>query len=164
MMKGLLFGITLSISLLGCTSSSSPKWVNTSNVGIVDGDTISLFKRDGSYQTIRLLCIDAPESSQYGGGMATQELEILIKEVSEVGIYPYGRDQYGRILAVIERPSGPSVNTMMILRGMAFKDYMHQCPIRRAINSAHRRASDAQVGVHGLDIQRPSEYRRERRQ
>lgn len=105
---------------------------------VVDGDTI---KVDG--QTVRLICIDTPESKYRGraqycldnetncGELATEALELMIKEdkflvgAGEVKCYYEKKDMYGRILGECYSFDGRnesmySLNYKLINEGYAF--------------------------------------------
>jgi len=92
---------------------------------VVDGDTIIL-RSDSSPSdiTIRLVGIDAPETSkakrepgQPYGQAATKHLAALILNKA-VTIREYGRDRYGRVLAVVFL-NGTNINLEMVKAGLA---------------------------------------------
>jgi endonuclease YncB( thermonuclease family) len=90
---------------------------------VVDGDTIHVFG-NGSETTIRLVGIDAPETShaknqpgQPFSQTATKHLAGLVLSKS-VDFKAYGTDRYGRVLAVVF-VNGKDVNLEMLKAGLA---------------------------------------------
>lgn len=89
-----------------------------------DGDTVVLVGRGTGRVTVRLYGVDAPEtrkpdsSGQPFGGQAKRVLmfKVLGKEVAaEV----QDRDQYGRVVAVLQL-AGRDINAEMVTEGMAW--------------------------------------------
>ena len=90
---------------------------------VYDGDTI-LVAGGGQRRLVRLLGIDAPETSKTKGKpgqpysrKARRHLADLILKQS-VTLETYGEDRYGRILAVVRR-GGRDINNAMIDAGLA---------------------------------------------
>ena len=90
---------------------------------VVDGDTIHVMG-NGTETTIRLVGIDAPETSknkrepgQPFGQTATKHLAGLVLNKS-VEFKTYGTDRYGRVLAVVF-VDGKDVNLEMLKAGLA---------------------------------------------
>ena len=128
-MVGLFFGM-LGSAVCAETISGIPT--------VVDGDTIKV-----QGKTVRLICIDTPESKYRGraqycldnetncGEMATEALELMIKEdkymvgADEVKCYYEKEDMYGRILGECYGYDGRneamySYNYQLINEGYAF--------------------------------------------
>ena len=96
-------------------------------VSVGDGDTIRV--RVGSQAlTVRLLCIDSPESDQEGGSQATNRLRSLLPRNQSVQLRQVGRDRYGRTLAEVYS-GGRSVNLQMVREGyaVAYRQYLSNC-------------------------------------
>ena len=135
-------------------------------VSVGDGDTIRVFA--GSRRlTIRLACIDAPESSQRPwGARATAFLKQLTPVGSEVTLRVQTTDRYGRTVAELLNHRG-NVNQLMVGAGQAFayRRYLSQCDAQRYLqleNEAQRQGTGVwSVGPSG--ITRPWDYRRGRR-
>jgi endonuclease YncB( thermonuclease family) len=127
-------------------------------VTVVDGDTI---KRGGIYY--RLHGIDAPEMDQLCecdgrtipcGWLAAGQLEALIKgrglkcEVLNV-------DSYGRPIARCMTSDGRDISEEMVMSGYAFayerysRDYL----------AVDRMAEAAKIGLRGMNVELPWEYR-----
>ena len=84
-------------------------------VSVGDGDTVRV--SDGSRQiTVRLACIDAPESSQRPwGARSTALLRQLTPVGSEVSLRVQTTDRYGRTVAELLNHRG-NVNQLMVSR------------------------------------------------
>ena len=91
-------------------------------VGVVtrvsDGDTIWVTDAQRVRHKIRLLGIDAPESSQAFGGESTARLKALVGGKS-VRVTYSERDQYGRVLGTVWL-DGVDINMQMVREGMAW--------------------------------------------
>ena len=134
-------------------------------VSVGDGDTIRV--SEGSTRlTIRLACIDAPETSQRPWGpRSTTFLKQLTPVGSEVKLRVQTKDRYGRTVAELLNRQG-NVNQLMVGAGQAFayRRYLRQCDSQRYLqleNEAQRQG----IGVWSIGqsgITRPWDYRRGR--
>lgn len=100
-------------------ASSSPTDKPYQVVHVVDGDTFDA--TDGQVKfRVRIAGLDAPESKQAFGKLATLELKKLI-EGKEIMILPVGRglDQFNRVLGQVFF-DGKDISTLMIGQGFAF--------------------------------------------
>ena len=86
---------------------------------IIDGDTFVAHTNERSGERVRLWGIDAPESDQPHGDLATAFLQTTIPVNTMVKARHMGTDQYGRILAVIGPDHQLSLNWNMVLTGNA---------------------------------------------
>ena len=135
-------------------------------VSVGDGDTIRV--SEGSRRlTIRLACIDAPETSQRPWGpRSTAFLKQLTPVGSEVTLRVQTTDRYGRTVSELLNRRG-NVNQLMVGVGQAFayRRYLRQCDSERYLqleNKAQRQG----IGVWSIGpsgITRPWDYRRGRR-
>ena len=147
---------------LCCTTS-----VNAATVASVgDGDTIRV--SEGSRRiTVRLACIDAPESSQRPwGARSTALLRQLTPVGSEVSLRVQTTDRYGRTVAELLNYHG-NVNQLMVAAGQAFayRRYLRQCDAQRYLQ-LEAEAKRQGIGVWSVGpsgITRPWDYRRGRR-
>ena len=142
----------------------------TVNAAIVlsvgDGDTMRV--SEGSRRlTVRLACIDAPETSQRPWGRrSTALLKQLIPVGSEVTLKVQTTDRYGRTVAELLNHRG-NVNQLMVGAGHAFayRRYLRQCDAQKYLQleeNAKRQGTGVwSVGPSG--ITRPWDYRRGRR-
>jgi hypothetical protein len=120
----------------------------------------------GRRVTIRLACIDAPETAQSPYGMAARrELTSLAPVDTDVSLRVVATDRYGRTVAEILRGQ-QNVNLQMVRRGQAFayRQYLRNCDAT-AYLGAERGAEVDRLGVWSNPggIQRPWDFRHGRR-
>ena len=133
-------------------------------VSVGDGDTVRITDKAGNKVTIRLACIDAPETSQGSSGKwSTATLKGLIQGKA-ISVKPQVKDRYGRTVAEIYRGS-TNVNLHMVQLGAAFayRKYLKHCD-RDAYLTAETAAMNRKLGVWGpykVDL-KPWDYRRKR--
>ena len=132
-------------------------------LSVGDGDTLRV-SAGGRPLTIRLACIDAPETAQAPWGQ--QSRAYLIQRLPRgraVGIHPHTIDRYGRTVA--EVISDININLVMVEDGQAFayRRYLGSCEARDYL-AAEFRASRHRFGVWQLEggITRPWDFRRGR--
>ena len=96
-------------------------------VSVGDGDTVRV--SEGSKRiTVRLACIDAPETSQRPwGGMSTALLKQLMPVGSEVSLRVQTTDRYGRTVAELLNRRG-NVNQLMDKLGQALAYWSYLRP------------------------------------
>ena len=142
----------------------------TVNAAIVlsvgDGDTMRV--SEGSRRlTVRLACIDAPETSQRPWGRrSTALLKQLIPVGSEVTLKVQTTDRYGRTVTELLNHRG-NVNQLMVGAGHAFayRRYLRQCDAQKYLQLE----ADAKQQGRGVwsagpsGITRPWDYRQGRR-
>ena len=135
-------------------------------VSVGDGDTIRVIE-GGRRLTIRLACIDAPESSQQPWGTKSLAfLKQLTPVGSEVSLRVQTADCYGRTVAELLNSRG-NVNTQMVRAGQAFayRKYLHQCDAEKYLQ-LEGEAKLQGIGVWSVGpsgMTRPWVYRRGRR-
>ena len=133
-------------------------------VSVGDGDTVRVTDESGAKVTVRLACIDAPETSQgTSGKWSTKTLKGMIQGKS-ITLKPQVKDRYGRTVAEIYVGS-TNINLQMVRRGAAFtyRQYLKQCD-RDVYLNAESMAKREKQGVWGpYQTQLPWEYRRSRR-
>ena len=86
-------------------------------VGISDGDTLTCLQNRTELK-VRLLYIDAPESSQPFGNKAKQALSNLAFK-KQVTLQSTGYDKYGRVLAVVY-DRNVNINLKLVEQGIAW--------------------------------------------
>ena len=86
-------------------------------VGISDGDTLTCLQ-DRMQLKVRLLYIDAPETSQPFGNKAKQALSNLAFK-KQVTLQNTGYDKYGRVLAVVY-DRNVNINLKLVEQGMVW--------------------------------------------
>ena len=134
-------------------------------VSVGDGDTVRVISGQGDKVTIRLACIDAPETAQgKSGWWATQTLKGLIQGQA-ISLKPQVKDRYGRTVAEIY-VGNRNINLQMVQEGAAYayRQYLKQCD-REAYLQAESAASNKGLGIWGVfkPDQMPWEFRRSRR-
>ena len=135
-------------------------------VSVGDGDTIRV-SEGGRRLTIRLACIDAPETSQRPWGpRSTTFLKQLTPVGSEVTLRVQTTDRYGRTVAELLNHRG-NVNQLLVQAGQAFayRRYLRQCDVQKYLVLEHDAKQQGRgvwsVGPSG--ITRPWDYRKGRR-
>ena len=136
----------------------------TTILSIGDGDTIRV-RQGGKVLTVRLACIDAPETAQSPYGQhARTYLQQRLPIGREVSLEVKTTDRYGR--SVAEVFSGVNINLALVEDGQAFayRQFLRGCDAK-AYLEAEERASRARLGVWQVPggITRPWDFRRARR-
>ncbi len=130
-------------------------------LSVGDGDTLRV-QAGGRPITIRLACIDAPETAQSPWG--EQSRAYLLQRLPRgraVSIDPHTTDRYGRTVA--EVISDININLVMVEDGQAFayRRHLRGCDAKDYLD-AEFRASRHRHGVWQLEggITRPWDFRR----
>ncbi len=134
-------------------------------ISVGDGDTLRVVE-GGQKVTIRLACIDAPETAQVPYGMASRR---LLQELAPIGAKVQldikDMDRYGRTVADILR-NGQSINLRMVRAGQAFayRQYLSKCDALTYLK-AEQEAEKARLGDWAVPggINRPWDFRHDRR-
>ena len=134
-------------------------------VSVGDGDTLRV-TRGGKTVTVRLACIDAPETTQQPyGSQSRAALQRLAPVGSNVSLRVRTTDRYGRTVAEVIR-GGTNVNLAMVREGQAFVywQYISGCD-RNGYSDAERSAQGRRLGVWSVTggITRPWDWRRQKR-
>ena len=89
-------------------------------LSVGDGDTIRVSTPSGANKTtVRLACIDAPETSQVLGIDARQALQAELPIGPEVGLRLKATDRYERTVAEVLR-GNTNINQALVAAGAAF--------------------------------------------
>jgi endonuclease YncB( thermonuclease family) len=107
------------IALSSITTTVAAAELKVLSIG--DGDTIRLSRPTGANKTtVRLACIDAPETSQapYGND-ARQALEGKLAIGTEVSLRTKATDRYGRTVAEVLKGT-TNINQALVQSGVAF--------------------------------------------
>jgi micrococcal nuclease len=155
-----LFLLTI-LLLTACSNVSTDPFPNVEVLSIGDGDTITV-RENGSKTTVRLACIDAPETSQQGGKEATNYLKQLIPTGTTVGLRTVTTDHYGRTIGEIYR-NGDSVNLKMVKQGQAvvYDRYLDACEnTQDQFLEAEQQAKSSNLGFWSQPNVLPWDYRR----
>jgi micrococcal nuclease len=116
-------------------------------VSVGDGDTIRVTTANGQKVTIRMACIDAPETAQ---GESGAQATLVLKQLLGAGgleVRPQTVDRYGRTVAEVF-VSGRNVNLEMVRLGMAYayRQYLGGCD-ENAYLGAEAQAERSRQGV-----------------
>lgn len=133
-------------------------------ISVGDGDTSRVMASHGHTVTVRLACIDAPETAQgESGSQATLHLKRMVAQ-GPLELRPQTVDRYGRIVAEVIA-DGRNVNLEMVRAGMAYayRRYLSGCD-KSAYLGAERLAEQRQLGVWrlGSSVQKPWDFRTNR--
>ena len=132
-------------------------------LSIGDGDTIRA-RQGGRAITVRLACIDAPETAQNPyGNQVRRYLQQRLPIGRQVTLAVKTTDRYGRTVA--EVISDININLAMVEDGQAFvyRQYLGSCDAKEYLD-AEFRASRHRYGVWQVEggITRPWEFRKGR--
>ena len=152
------------IALNGITTTVAAAELKVLSVG--DGDTIRVSSPSGTNKTtVRLACIDAPETSQapYGND-ARQALQEQLPIGTEISLRTKATDRYGRTVAEVIKGT-ININQALVAAGAAFVywQYIEGCD-RETYSRLENEARLKSLGVWAVPggIQRPWDYRRVR--
>ena len=162
MARRFLLGV-LALAALAWPTGLAAQGVSTI-LSIGDGDTIRV-RQAGKALTVRLACIDAPETAQGPyGQQARAYLQQRLPIGRKVSLEVKATDRYGRTVA--EVISEININLALVEAGLAFayRQYLGGCD-GKAYLEAEERASRSRLGVWQVQggITRPWDFRRRRR-
>ena len=155
-LQAVLAGILLLTPLQAQTQSATV-------VSIGDGDTIRV-RQGGRALTVRLACMDAPETAQSPWGQqARRILQQKLPIGRQVMLNIQTTDRYGRTVA--EVVSDININLALVEDGQAFayRQYLGGCDVKAYLDAEYL-ASRRRLGVWQVDggITRPWDFRRRR--
>jgi endonuclease YncB( thermonuclease family) len=163
-MAGNFLLVVVALAALAWPAEVVAQGVKATVLSIGDGDTIRV-RQAGMALTVRLACIDAPETAQSPYGLqARTYLQQRLPIGREVSLNIKTTDRYGRTVA--EVISDININLSLVEDGQAFayRQYLSGCDAK-AYLEAEERASRARLGVWQVPggITRPWVFRRGRR-
>ena len=143
---------------------AQPQGLSATVLSIGDGDTIRV-RQSGRAVTVRLACIDAPETAQSPHGQqARSYLQQRLPVGREVRLEVKTTDRYGR--SVAEVISDININLALVEDGQAFayRQYLSGCDAKEYLDAEYR-ASRRRYGIWQVQggITRPWDFRRGRR-
>jgi micrococcal nuclease len=150
--------------LTACNNVSAGSYPSVKVISIGDGDTITV-QNQNSKVTVRLACIDAPETSQNGGAASTNYLKQLLSTGDTVRLRTVTTDRYGRTVGEIYK-NGNSINLRMVQQGQAvvYDRYLDGCSETKAqFLKAEQQAQSANRAFWSEPNVMPWEYRRGQR-
>ncbi|MDX2271238.1 MAG: thermonuclease family protein [Cyanobacteriota bacterium] len=147
-------------------SALAQPWLAGSVVSVGDGDTLRVQTTQGAL-TIRLACIDAPETQQAPwGSQSARHLKKLLPIGTSVQLRVVEKDRYHRTVAEVYEGS-QSINLQMVKEGQAvvYDDYLAGCSDDPEVwLKAEQQAQQAQAGLwKQTAVVMPWEFRRARR-
>ena len=159
MAKRFLLGVT-ALAALAWPAGVVARSVGATVLSIGDGDTIRV-RQAGKALTVRLACIDAPETTQSPWGQqARRYLQQRLPIGRKVSLHVKTTDRYGRTVA--EVIDGININLVMVEDGQAFayRQYLSGCDAKEYLD-AELRASRRRYGVWRVEggIARPWNFR-----
>jgi endonuclease YncB( thermonuclease family) len=165
--RGLWFLLAVLVGAwsLGSQLPGQAESLSATVLSIGDRDTLRLRSTAGVI-TVRLACIDAPESRQGPWGAAAgRELQALLPMGKAVELKAKATDRYGRNVAEVFS-GGLNINQALVASGAAFVywQYIAGCD-RNTYSRLETEARQRRLGVWSTPggITRPWDYRRRRR-
>ena len=154
----------VAIALSSITTTVAAAELKVLSVG--DGDTIRVTTPSGANKTtVRLACIDAPETSQVLGIDARQALQEQLPIGTEISLRTKATDRYGRTVAEV-LVGTTNINQALVAAGAAFVywQYIEGCD-RETYSRLENEARLKSLGVWAVPggIQRPWDFRRGRK-
>lgn len=154
--------LVLGTTLLLFSTTALSATLEASRVRVIDGDTLEVIPKNRQSERIRLLGIDAPESSQVYGKEATKTLEKCVAS-GKVKIQYRERDKYSRILGKVWS-NGVDCNLYQVKIGSAwhYKYFQNQQPPadRTVYSKAEDDAKRSKLGLWAYpNAMNPYDYR-----
>ena len=154
----------VALAALAWPSEVVAQGVKATVLSIGDGDTIRV-RQSGRAVTVRLACIDAPETAQSPyGQQARTYLQQRLPIGREVSLDIKTTDRYGRSVAEVFSES--NINLALVEDGQAFayRQYLSGCDAKAYLEAEYR-ASRRRYGIWQVEggITRPWDFRRSRR-
>jgi micrococcal nuclease len=158
--------LTALILLLSFPTTATAQSRTTAEVvSTGDGDTLTV-KNNGEQFTVRLSCIDAPESTQRGGQASADRLKQLLPQGTNVELRTIEKDRYGRTIAEAYK-NGVSVNLQLVQEGQAvvYDKYLDACESRQQkYLDTEAQAKSREIGFWAIeDPVMPWDYREGKR-
>ncbi|MCP9804392.1 thermonuclease family protein [Cyanobium sp. T1G-Tous] len=162
MARRFLLGV-VALAALAWPSEVVAQGVMATVLSIGDGDTIRV-RQAGKALTVRLACIDAPETAQRPHGQqARSYLQQRLPVGREVRLEVKTTDRYGR--SVAEVISDININLALVEDGQAFayRQYLSGCDAKEYLDAEYP-ASRRRYGVWQVEggITRPWDFRKGR--
>jgi endonuclease YncB( thermonuclease family) len=155
--------VVMALAAVAWPADVASQAVSATVLSIGDGDTIRV-RQAGKAITVRLACIDAPETAQSPyGQQARTYLQQRLPIGREVSLNVKTTDRYGRTVAEVF--SGVNINLALVEDGQAFayRQYLSSCSEQKYLE-AETKANRRRIGVWHVPggITRPWEFRRGR--
>lgn len=151
-------------SLPGATSNApSPSPSGSGLAGwqvrwVIDGDTLDV-RRGSERMRLRLVNINAPEVAHNSvpdeclGPQARDRLRALLPVGTAVELQTFGKDRFGRVVAIARKGTGDPVNLTLVQEGLAAPLVVGDTiPLASAARAAQAQASQAHLGLHSPSV------------
>jgi micrococcal nuclease len=159
------------ISILTLLLTSTPVIANAQTVtgrvvSVGDGDTLRV-ATGGKTITVRLACVDSPETAQAPfGKAATERLRQLLPPGQQITLRVADTDRYGRSVAKVYK-GDLSINLVLVQEGQAvvYREYLSACPeLRERLLKAEANAKSRRIGFwNQASPILPADFRRGKR-
>ena len=153
------------ILLVSCPVQANNNLASMRVISIGDGDTVRL-EQNQEITTVRLSCIDSPETAQNPWGeMATEQLKQILPIGSEVQLRKVTVDRYGRTVGEIYQDN-KSINLKMVKSGNAvvYHQYLGGCSeTKEQYLTAEAQAKEQKLGFWNqsdADLCMPWDFRK----
>ncbi|MFM2172766.1 MAG: hypothetical protein RLZZ54_693 [Cyanobacteriota bacterium] len=157
--------LAVALALLPMAMAQAPVGASSGAtvISVGDGDTIRVRMNEKPI-TVRLACIDAPETAQSPYGQQSRRyLQQRLPVGSTVTLEQKTSDRYGRLVAEVF--NGININLAMVEDGQAFvyRQYLSGCDAKEYLDAEYR-ASRRRYGVWQVEggITRPWDFRKGR--
>jgi len=135
-------------------------------VSVGDGDTLRV-ATDEKTITVRLACVDAPETAQAPFGKAAADrLRQLLPVGQQVTLRVADTDRYGRSVAKVYK-GDLSINLALVQEGQAvvYREYLNACPeLKERLLKAEANAKSRKIGFwNQASPVLPADFRRGKR-
>lgn len=135
----------VSMPLAAKPTKAFPAPVPIKLIKVLDGDTIRVLL-NGQVTKIRFACVDAPESDQPIGDLATRALGDFL-EGQNLTLVTTGTDLYGRTIGSVYT-NGESVSVKMVRIGLSFYyTQFRRCPELQDIIQSENNARSDRMGT-----------------
>jgi micrococcal nuclease len=135
-------------------------------ISVGDGDTLRVAS-GGKTLTVRLSCVDAPETAQAPFGKAAADrLRQLLPPGQQVNLRVADMDRYGRSVAKVYK-NNLSINLALVQEGQAvvYREYLSACPeLKERLLKAEANAKSRRLGFWSqANPILPADFRRGKR-
>lgn len=125
---------------------------------VIDGDTLDV-RRGAARLRVRLVNVNAPEVAHEGhpaqclADAARDRLRALLPVGAPVSLRTFGKDGYGRVIAIVRPDGGEPVNLTLVEEGLAAPLVAGgTVPLIREVRAAQGRAAAAGQGLHSAGV------------
>ena len=162
MRRYLHIGYVFALFLLAAPHAHAAETFPARVLGVVDGDTLRISRKEGETVKVRLYGIDCPEKGQRHGKEA-RRLAHRLSYGRVVLIESRGKERYGRTIGNVILPGGKNLNHELVRDGACWW-YRRYAKENEALADAEAEAREAKRGLWANPKPVPPwGWRRERR-